>query len=1332
MGDLKKTMKFIRYFLISVLFLIIGVVYSREVPKLKKWLLSKIQIISNERFGLEVRAQGIDFEILPPGVKLNNIKIIPKKELATIMSPVILESLGIYLSPLSLLAGRFEIGNITLTHPDVNIFIRKSEHSAKTEKPQLPWDQFLSVPIKSIRVVNGDIRALVEDAHLALQLTGFNASLAKNFQAARLEFFGSDIKIKRIDAPDSLTQVGLATRIIIERNAAEVAALKLTFGENFVIARGVAQGAVTKFDWAILNGRTIAHMNLSDVAILVNNIYPSIKVPKLQGNLNFELSAQHQRGREPVISAQIETQEAQINEFKIGNIFTRAKYSAGLLTSDEVRLASTAGRARIQELQAKVGKEVHIAGRLVVDDLELKQLLANLDVDAPVHLDIKGRIPCEGTVSPQISISCAGELTGEKLHIYSEPENETIVALDNFKILGSLILDKEKIVFPRALIAIGNSQGNASGQVDYQKGFTFNYHTDNLDFKDVKNLGNLNYEGSVEATGTTHGTAKWGIIDAQLKMKDFWFEKYALGTGSLNAYYEKGSLTFSDIEAQLGSTIYRGKTTVQLSGKTGKKGLAAHLDIPKIDISDLVHVFSKKVQLPFTASGSGTASVDVSGPFVFSALTYKVRSHFKSGVVADENFKEFNFDVHANNGNVTADSVYMKKGDGNFVLTGDVNSNGILNVGIAGRGFHVTDFDHIRALTSGLGGRVNTDIVMREYILKPQTMISGTITQTTINQEVVEDSIFSIIMSPHSLNLSAQAFAQKIKVALLYPFSENGPFSFKLDANNWNFSTLLSLFGKSARRDYDTNLTAKIDLNSPRGGFWDSNGTFDLTKFYVRHGNSQMRNTQAASMRFDNGQVTLDRLQIEGDNTQLTLGGTRSKKDNLNFNINGRIDLSLLTFLTPFFKDMTGQLSLSTQIAGTTSKPDLLGSAFITKGYFKLEELPHPFEDIQADFLFSQSKALLNRFTGIFGGGKLSAGGSILFRGLRDIPVDLTGDLINATLNIPEGLTTKGSAHFTIAGNWFPYLLRGDYNVDSGLYTKNFTDETGDSTVKRSAYLPKVILQKDFYPLELDITAHFPKPVSIKNNLMEADVKGDLNINGQPSHPIFKGDIEAVPNGKIFFRETPFNISAARVKYNNPTENNPVVYTLATTRVRDWDVQLLVQGTLQKNKIELTSSPPLPEQKIISLLALGLTDDSIDKNTSNEQLALQGYQAGSLLLAENPLRKEIKKKFGVNVRLSQSVDDTKNVVLPRVVAEKQWTPQISTSFSRTIGDQVTRDVNVEYKLNRHFSILGSYEGRDYDPLAAQSSTTATGSTQPQSSFTQDVFGLDLQFQVEFR
>ena len=584
-----------------------------------------------------------------------------------------------------------------------------------------------------------------------------------------------------------------------------------------------------------------------------------------------------------------------------------------------------------------------------------------------------------------------------------------------------------------------------------------------------------------------------------------------------------------------------------------------------------------------------------------------------------------------------------------------------------------------------------------------------------------------------------------MNVHLTYPFSKNNaksdhPFSLKFNATNWDFSSFLGILSKTDKKDYETSLTAKVDIQSKDGNLWNSSGEGILTLFNIRHGNSQMKNSKPVTVHFDNGQVTVSPAYFEGDNTQFSFSGQKNHKDILNFNLNGQIDLSLLTFLTPFLRDMSGELSASTQIAGTLQKPDLLGSAFIKNGYFKLNALPQPFENINADMLFSQTRVLINHMKGHSAGGDFGASGSITFNDFGDIPVEVTGDLTHCALTFPEGLLTHGDFHFGITGDWFPYILKGDYAITEGVYTKEFGNEANDQSIKRSIYLPKIILHKDFSAIEVGIMTHFQKGVVVRNKLMDAEVKGELEVKGDPSSAILKGDVVATPGGKIYFRETPFTVTEMKVKFNNPSENNPNLYVLATSRVRDYDITLLLQGTPQKYQLDLTSTPPLSNKSIVSLLALGVTEEEQNKvqqsvvsnnpystsSTAQSQGQVQTYEAGTLLLQDNPLKNELKHRYGIDVRLSQTVDDLHNIVMPRVIAEKQWTPRISTSVSRTVGDRVTQDAVVEYKLDRHFSVLGSFEERDYDLYAVP------GATGVSPNSTSNILGMDLQFQVEFK
>jgi translocation and assembly module TamB len=1337
-------MKFIKYFLISVVCLVMGIVYSREVPKLKKWILGKITTLSREK-GVEISAQEINFKLLPPGIELIGMKLEPKGPMARTLAPSTIDSVQVYLSPASLIAGRFEIGNITVNHPATSVFLRKAQAKpAGKGQNSDPWDQVVNIPVQSLDVNDAQIRVRIEAGDLALQLRNFSLNLVKNYKAGKFDLFAPDVMIKRGDG--KVIQLGASTRVVAERNALEISALKLTQGNSYVIARGLGRGDVTKLEFPLVNGRAIVHADVAEATELARILVPQTTIPVSKGEVTLEVTAQQERGRDLSLAAQLETQNIQIAKFQIGDVSTKLSYSNNVARAKSVKFSSPAGKFNFQDVEVHTGKETRVAARVNLDGVELQQLLFQLAVGhgrIPLHMDLTGSVPCEGLVVPEIRFECAGDVNGANFRIWNEDSGKTIAALKSFKITAGMLADKEKLTFPKAMLTIGSSTGTAKGEISFAKGFTFNYHSDKLDFSDITSLADLHYNGAIDITGVTSGDGHAAIMDATILSKDFWFENYGLGDVNMGLRYEKGYLKLSDVTGRHGSLKYDGNANIKLAdderGHTGVE--AAHFNFGNIDLTDLEDAFSRKVKLPFDAAGTGSGTVDVSGPFSLSKLNYKLHTQVQHPTVAGESFQELRFDVHGVNGHAFADDVHAKKGDGLVKLTGDVLNSGMMNVVVTGRNLQLADMEHVRSITTAFDGKLNADMTMKEFILAPHVAMSGFVTSTTLNQQILDDSTFDLAINPMGFKFNGQIFNQKINLGFAYPFKEDQPFALKFETKDWDFSSLLGLLGKNQlKRDYEASLTAKVDLQSPEGGFWKSTGNILVNKFTVRRGQSQMRNVDNIFVRFDDGLITVKQLQIEGDNTRLSVTGSKNRKDMLNFNINGRVDMSLLMFLTPFLRDMSGDMQMSTQIGGTLTHPDLLGSAYIKKGYFKTDVLPQPFEDVNIDATFSQARVLVNRLTGHVGGGNLSGAGTITFNSFGDVPVELSGELLGTTLTVPDGVTTHGDFHFGITGNWFPYLLKGDYNVENGTYAVNLGDEQAEGQVKRSTYLPKLIMQKDFIPLSVDLSTHFQKGMSVKNNMFEGDVKGDLEIKGDPSHAVLKGDVNAVPGSKILFRDTPFNVIDARLKFTNPSENNPTIYAQAGTRVRDWDVGLLIQGTKNKYKIDLNSTPPLPEHSIVQLLALGTIDEDDTRPVAQTTFAgsnapapvqsqetLQSYEGYGVLLEKIPVRTEIKKRLGVNVRLTQT-QDAGNVIMPKIVAEKVWSPSWSMAFSRTIGDRVANDYNVEYKFSRHLSLLGTYEIRDYDPLALSGTALTTQQTTIQSN----ILGVDLQFQVDFK
>jgi len=607
--------------------------------------------------------------------------------------------------------------------------------------------------------------------------------------------------------------LGFATRVILERNALEIAAAKITQGQSYVIARALGRGDVTKLEFPLINGKTIAHIDLSEARELVKILRPSGAIPETSGIFNFEIRAQQQKGREPDISAEVELQKVKSGKFEIGNLNTTLEYKSKVIKTKEIRFENSSGKFKLQDVEAHLGDSIKVAARANIEEIELRQFLINIGVGtSPLHMDISGVVPCEGTITPAVRLECAGQVSGKNFRVYT-PKDKDIVALKEFTVTANLVADKDAVKFQKSLITIGDSKGVAQGEVGYATGFNFTYHSDSLNFADIKSLAGLKYDGAIDITGMTSGDGKAAIMDARISSKIFWFENYGIGDAQLGLRYEKDELRLSDIDGHFGNINYNGNVTVKLSDDAkGAEGIKlAHINLTQLDLADLQKLFSRKVKLPFLSTGMGTGELEASGPFTLSQLSYKLKTTLKKGTIWGEPYQEAHYDVHGINGHAYADNVQIKKSDGLFTLTGDVAPTGDMNVEIAGNNLQFSDYETIRSVANGLEGKVNFNLSMRDFILAPIISGRGHLNQTTLNQQLLEDSDFDFGLSAKSFKFNGQFFNQKLRTALEYPFKEEEPFKFKFDTENWDFSTFLSVIGHAPlKRDYETSLSAKL------------------------------------------------------------------------------------------------------------------------------------------------------------------------------------------------------------------------------------------------------------------------------------------------------------------------------------------------------------------------------------------------------------------------------------------------------------------------------------------------------------------------------------------
>ncbi len=1331
------------FLLIAAFSSLLGFFYTYHWPQAKSW--ARIQIAEKTKDqAFHVLPGNISVSAIPLALHLHKVQFRPQQGNEEFMKPFTIQKLSFRIGIESFLSGHFRLAEIGIRGVDLDLRLKrekktppqklpeKDEPLAKKLFPDLKLSrelflQALDIPLQSVTIKKAQIKVQYEATPDTLEIYGLNLLIDNRSSAAYIELDIPKLSyIKQIkDNKPVISTVALETRTLIEPDRLSIPSFKLHRSKSFVVASGTTELDISKLEAknAQLNLRT--RIGLSEAQQWALALYPELKLPNFYGTLNFETELRH-RGKLEAAAFQVNGSNLKIDNYIIGKVQGVGTVDQNNLRIPSIQIKNRLNDIFLHDLNLELSNKFKFKTTAEAKSFELHQLLKDINVgDIPVHLRAKTKIPCEGQLKKGFFVKCEGRVKVTNFLAHSGNINKPVTTFEEADLQGHVVVDSKEVRI-ESEIFIGDDRGRAYGKVEYANGFRFDYESPNFSFKNLTNLANLKFEGSTSIRGHIEGNSKYATFVIDLLTDNFWFEDYGIGKAKTTLLYKKGSIYLNNIHSNFNNSIFKGNTRINLLDET----ISAKIHSPKFELGDLQQAFSRKTQLPFEAYGLGSANVEVSGPFEFTKLTYKLNASASRLLVANETFDQLSLNIQAQKGQVRLKDFLLTKGDGRAQARGKGFPSGQIDVNVEGRDFYLEQSQFLNSIGLKVAGQNDYRMTIKGHVFEPTVKVDGELSELSIASAQFPSSKYKLELHKTYIVITGNFFEEQIKIDAQIPFSKNLPFRFNSTVEDFDFSPLLAITSDVSRNgDYSTKVSFVTKLESPSNWLWNARGQIDLKNLRIQRGLNELYLENPASILFDKGQMNLKEIVLNGDNTLLKINAKNSRKDNLNIGINGKVETSLISFLTPFLSELRGVLSISADIRGSANNAKIIGSAFIDGAYAQLADFPHPFEDIRSDILFNESRIIINHFQSRFTSGKISGDGSVNILGLREFDTRLNISMKNGKLRIPEGVVSEGDAELSITGRWFPFLLKGDYFVKSAMIRKEFDDENGGAgKIKRSIYLPEYIIKGGkSQTLNLDINTFVDRNASIKNSLIDAEMFGNIRILGTPEEPRFLGDIQLGKGGEFFFRDTPFEISAAQFRFKNTEDINPEMYLTASSRVKEYDITLTVQGTAKNYQIQFQSTPPLSEQDIISLLALGVTNSEMEQISSDEQLNKNSYEIGSAIISQNPLGKAIKEKTGFEFKFSSAVDDTDDVdspkAVPKVIISRQWTPKIGTSLSRTLGDTATQDFKVEYQLNEKISVIGSWEDKE------SQSNTETQGAQEEST---DVLGIDLRYRIEFK
>ena len=796
--------------------------------------------------------------------------------------------------------------------------------------------------------------------------------------------------------------------------------------------------------------------------------------------------------------------------------------------------------------------------------------------------------------------------------------------------------------------------------------------------------GDLNVDATVSnvSNGVTLDSVS---ATAQVDLGSSTIGGLEISRANIDGDYEQSTGDVRDLEIVGRDVNVNGYGTIALTDD-GQSRFTLHADSPSLDtIGHLVNV-------PIT----GIAKVD-------ATITGNRRQLQAQGNITGDGVK------YGDNGALTASSDFtatipdLKPADG----TVSANTHATF-VTIAGQ-----NINEVQAKTDYAHENVDFDVNAKQ----PQRSLAvgGAVTLHPDHQEV----------HLRSLNLQSQGVAWQladgVQPAIQYggnavtlkdlrlangdqQINADGTFgrpgdSLKVSLNRIDVATIDALLLRppqlSGRLDATATISGTKDSPQVDAQFGVDQGGFRQFKYDSLKGSVKYTGTAVdLDARLQQNPTTW--LEAKGHAPMALFNGTSahsSEKVDLHVD-SSAVDLGLVQGFTTALTKVTGTLEAHLAVTGTAADPNPSGSIVIQNGAFNLAPTGVNYTgldgriDLQADRVhIDHIKVLDNQQKPMTIAGDLA----VNERKLGDVSVKLTADDFKVIDNKMGNVRIK--TNIALAGDLAAPRIEGDLGITTGrIDLDTILAQTGNSAyaTQETTYAGQnAQTSSPFDALQMDLHVTVPDDLVVRANDLRA-----------PGAPISLGTINITLGGDLWVGKTPWDVVRivgpvrtirgfydfqgrrftimrdGTVRFDGLDTIDPTLDVRAQRVIQAVTANVNVRGTLSKPELDLSSTPPLDQADILSLIVFNqpLNQTSPGQQISIAQRAEQ--MAGGA--AAGAISKSIGNSLGLDLFEINLAPDQGGG--PNVTVGQQISQNLYLKVEQGIEDASQTNVILEYEL----------------------------------------------------
>jgi translocation and assembly module TamB len=744
------------------------------------------------------------------------------------------------------------------------------------------------------------------------------------------------------------------------------------------------------------------------------------------------------------------------------------------------------------------------------------------------------------------------------------------------------------------------------------------------------------------------------------------------------------------------ATLTHGPAVIHVSGELdahaisarrvefdAQSAIRADVSVKNASAEDLLRMAAEPIPV------SGTLNLDAHAAGTLDDLSGGGHLAVKGGTVYGEPYRSLSTDLRFAGHELDAENLVFLEDGGKITGAGGYDLQAkAFHFDAHGTGFELARIQRLENGKYSLAGTLTFDAHGNGTIQSPNVRANlhlahfnfGNAATGTIDADAhTQGQTMWVNLNANMSNAQAQAHGQ-------IQLTGNYQTQAQLMLSNFDVDPALRAFNIQGIEAHSS-INAIANVNGPLGEPRQMNGDATIQQFAVALAGVALRSDGPLHATLMHGRLHLDPLHIVGPDTDLRAQGSigaLTDTHDLNLHASGSVNMKLVG---SFDSDYTGagMVNFDVDANGSFARPALAGTVRFTNASLALQDFPNGLSQMNGTLEFNQDRLDVKSLTAVSGGGRLTVDGFITYQ--QGLYGDLTATAKDVRIRYPQGISSMADAKLRLQGTEKSLFLSGNVTVTRFVVGSNL-DLSAISSPAGTVTLP---LNQDAPSnhVRLDIHVVSAPQLDFQNSYAKLAGDVDLRVRGTIAQPSVLGHI-SITEGNATFAGTKYELQHGDIYFSNPIRIDPTIDLSATAHVEDYDITIGLTGTASKPVPTFRSEPPMSEQDIFSLLALGRTQEE-QQIYSNTQAQAGANTAADALLGgalNATLSNRVQKLFGGgSVKIDPTFVTGAGNSTARITVEQQIGNNATLTYATNINSTAQQLIQGQVNLTPTFSVI---------------------------------------------